>query len=176
MKMLKMKKKLIAVMVAATLIAGTTSSLFAQQGQGQRKMDGKEYRNQKFDGYGHGVICDRLPGITEEQKQKIQALRTANLKPQTQMRNQLAEKQARLKTLQSADEVDMNAINKTVDEMSALRTKMQKNRVALNQEVRKLLTDEQRAIYDAHKGKRMSGHKNHNKQMKKDGKRSRMNW
>lgn len=172
---MKMKKMLIAIIVAATFIAGTTSGLFAQQEQGHRKMDGKEcHKNFKKDG--HGMKCDKLPGITEEQKQKIRDLKTANLKPQTQLRNQIAEKRARLNTLQAADEVDMKAINKTIDEMTALRAEMQKNMVALHQDIRKLLTDEQRAIYDSRKGKRKSGHKNCGKQMKKDCKRSRMNW
>jgi len=172
---MKMKKMLIAVIVAATFIAGTTSGLFAQQGHGQRKTDGKEC-HQKFDGDGHGMKCNKLPGITEEQKQKIRDLKTANLKPRTQLKNQIAEKRARLNTLQAGDEVDMKTINKTIDEMTALRAEMQKNMVALHQDIRKLLTDEQRAIYDSHKGKRKSGHKNCGKQMKKDGKRSGTNW
>ncbi|MBI9038112.1 MAG: Spy/CpxP family protein refolding chaperone [Bacteroidales bacterium] len=171
-----MKKKLIAVMVVATLIAGTNSSLFAQQEQGKQKMDRKEFRNQEFDGNGPRMMCYNLPGITESQKQQIKDLRTANLGTQTQLRNRLAEKRAHLNTLQAADEVDMKAINLTIDEMSALRTTIQKNSVALNQEIRKLLTDEQKTIYDARKGKRKSGHNNHGKQMMKDGKKNKRNW
>jgi len=166
-------KKLIAVMVVATLIAGTSSSLFAQQGQGQRKMDNKELRNNDYDRNERKMLCNELPGITETQKQQIKDLRTANLGTQTQLRNRLAEKRAHLNTLQAADEVDMKAINLTIDEMSALRSTIQKNSVALNQEIRKLLTDEQKTIYDARKGKRKQRINKQRKQTHSDIKSTR---
>ena len=171
-----MKKKLIAVMVAATLIAGTSSSLFAQQGQGQRKLNKEELRNNDYDRNQRKMLCDELPGITETQKQQIKDLRTSDLGTQTQMRNRMAEKRAHLTTLQAADEVDMKAINITIDEMSALRTTIQKNRVALNQEIRKVLTDEQRAIYDARKGQRKHRINKQRKQTHSDTKSPRERW
>jgi len=49
----------------------------------------------------------------------------------------------------------------------------QKNSVALNQEIRKLLTDEQKTIYDARKGKRKQRINKQRKQTHSDIKSTR---
>jgi hypothetical protein len=51
----------------------------------------------------------------------------------------------------------MTAINKTIDEISVLKTTIAKKREAHKQEVRKLLNDEQRLFFDANAGKRGQG-------------------
>jgi hypothetical protein len=44
-------------------------------------------------------------------------------------------------------------INGLIDEMAVIKTKMAKERAANHQEVRKLLTEEQRIKFDSHVGK-----------------------
>ena len=51
----------------------------------------------------------------------------------------------------------MNAINKTIDEISVLKNTMMKKREAHKQEIRKILNDEQRLFFDAHSEKRGEG-------------------
>lgn len=97
-------------------------------------------------------FCRNLPGITPEQTQQMDALRIKNMKETQQLRNELGEKQARLRTLSTSDKPDQNAINKTIDEISAIKANMQKNRMATHQEIRKLLNDEQRVIFDNNNG------------------------
>lgn len=99
--------------------------------------------------------------LSDEQKQKMKDIRFKTEKEVLPLKNQLAEKKARLKTLTTVDKPDMNEINKTIDEMSALRSQIEKKRVASKMEVRSLLTDEQRLLFDMKgdmRGKHMKKH------------------
>jgi len=112
----------------------------------------------------------RVPDLTDAQKSKIEVLRTKQLKEATTHKTLMAEKRTHLNTLRIADKPNMNAINKTIDEMGALRTKHLKNKEAHRQAVRALLTDKQKVYFDArksnmrHKGNRGNrGHRGGNK-------------
>ncbi|NPA35559.1 MAG: periplasmic heavy metal sensor [Chlorobi bacterium] len=102
----------------------------------------------RLNGAGRGYFCNNLPNITEEQKNKLDAMRTEHWKNVQNTQNLIAEKIARLRTLRTADNVDMKEINKTIDELNSLRTQIQKSREQHIQDVRKLLTDEQRVYFD----------------------------
>jgi len=103
----------------------------------------------------HGV-CN-LPDMTEDQKNKIHALKIAHTKEITPLKNELAEKRARKRSLSTVDKPDMAAINKVIDEMSAIRGEMMKKKAAHFQEIRKVLNDEQRVVFDAHAHKMEQG-------------------
>lgn len=161
--------KRISLIAAVAFMAGlmfTNTDAIAQRGQGQRiggNADGQgmmynaqgqgmmNYGNRPYRGTGQCIL-----NLTEEQDAKITNLRTQHLKEVTPLRNELNEKRARLRTLQSADKQDLNAINKTIDEMGALRTSIQKKGAAHRAEVASLLTDEQRVAFNARKANRMS--------------------
>ncbi|MBE0662901.1 MAG: Spy/CpxP family protein refolding chaperone [Bacteroidales bacterium] len=141
--------KLLPAIVLAIVILFTTDA-FAQRGRGYRgqgacrafeEMPDRAAQNQGF--------CINLPGLTEEQSEKMDALRLKNIKENQELRNQLGEKQAQLRTLKTADQPDMNAINNTIDEMAVLRGGMHKNQAATHQEIRKLLTEEQKILFDS---------------------------
>ncbi len=91
-----------------------------------------------------------IPDLTAEQQKKIDDLHFAFMKKMKNNRNLLAEKQVHLNTLRTADKVNMNAINKTIDEIGALRTQMFKDKEAHNQEIRSVLNEQQRLYYDSH--------------------------
>lgn len=97
-------------------------------------------------------MLDRLPDITKEQKAQITKLHAAMLKEVMPIQNVLKEKQARLHTLSTAEKVDMKAINSVIDDMAKLRADIQKKRMKFVQDVRALLTEEQRVIFDQHIG------------------------
>lgn len=97
-------------------------------------------------------FCRNLPGITPEQTEQIDALRLKGMKQTQQLRNELGEKQARLRTLSTSDKPDQNTINKTIDEIAAIKANIQKNRMATHQEIRKLLNDDQRIVFDNNSG------------------------
>lgn len=127
-------------MFLLAMLITINAGLYAQKGYGR----GYGPRN----GSGPGFYCKNIPDLTEDQQGKIDALRTAHLKEMQAYRNQLDEKRAHLQTLRTADKADMNAIDKTIDEMGAIRTKMMKDREQHFQDVRNLLTDDQKVYFD----------------------------
>ncbi|MBE0432071.1 periplasmic heavy metal sensor [candidate division WOR-3 bacterium] len=89
-----------------------------------------------------------IPGLTEEQQTRIKTMRVEHMKAMQSLRNQLGEKKARLRTLTTGDKVNMTEVNKMIDEIGSLRTKMMKQKEQHRQEIRNLLNDEQRIFFD----------------------------
>ena len=89
-----------------------------------------------------------LPDLTEEQKQKIETLHFQLSKDQLSYQNQIEEKEAHLKTISTVDKADITAINKTIDEIYNIKAALAKKEAASNQEIRNILTDKQRVIFD----------------------------
>jgi Spy/CpxP family protein refolding chaperone len=87
--------------------------------------------------------------LDDKQREEIKKIRTEQLKARTQSRNLLREKRAKLEVLQTADKPDMKEINKLIDEIAAIQAQEMKAQAANRQKIRSLLTDEQRAIFDA---------------------------
>ena len=87
--------------------------------------------------------------LDDQQREEIMKIRTEQLKERTQTRNLLNEKRAKLEVLQTADKPDMKEINKVIDEIAAVQAQEMKAQAASRQKIRSLLTDEQRAYYDA---------------------------
>ncbi len=100
-----------------------------------------------------GVNC-HIPGLSPEQDKAIQKLKVAFHKEALQLKNQMAEKKARLNTLRTADKPDMAAIDKTIDELAALKTQLMKKKERHQQEIRALLNDEQRLFFDSKGGRK----------------------
>ena len=128
----------ILIMFAMTMMA------MAQPGPGRG-----EGRHGADDGPGLRASHMNLPDLTDAQKEKMNELRTANMKVILQKRNQVHEKMSRLQTLQTAEKADMKAINSLIDQMAAIKADMARQRAAHRQQVRALLTDEQRVIFDS---------------------------
>lgn len=145
-----MKRKLFSkgllVLMATALIMSISANTFAQgqKGMGQKSDSSK--------------ACFNIPNLTADQQTKIEGLRTKHIKEVTPLQNELAEKRAHLNTLESVEKPDMAAINKTIDEISAIDTKLMKLRASHRVEVASLLTDEQKVAFKAHQGKGMGQH------------------
>ncbi|KAB2871552.1 MAG: Spy/CpxP family protein refolding chaperone [Bacteroidales bacterium] len=122
-------------------------SAYSQQGQQFRGGVGKNP-----DKIGN-ADC-KIPNLTDEQQQKINDLRVKHINDVTPLKNELGEKRARMRTLQSAEKPDLNAINKLIDEMAAVRAQIQKKAAAHKVEVASLLTDEQKVYFNAHQGRK----------------------
>ncbi|MBI9033333.1 MAG: Spy/CpxP family protein refolding chaperone [Bacteroidales bacterium] len=103
-----------------------------------------------------------LPDLTDDQKAQIETLRLSQQQSMLETRNQLDVLHAELKVLTTAENADMKAIDKKAEEIGALKTKMAKQRLAHKQEVRKILTKEQRLVFDTkmqhRKGQGRHGH------------------
>jgi len=98
-----------------------------------------------------------IPDLSEDQKSQIKNLRMQMTKETTPIKAQIREKKAHLNTLSIAEKPDMKAINKTIDEIGALQVKIMKAHAKMRQDIRALLTDEQKVVFDSKAGN-MKGH------------------
>lgn len=120
---------------------------------------------------GNKFYCNRqmLPDLTEEQTEKISELRSNHMAEMTKVKAELKILKAELDQLAIAEQADMKKINSKIDEISALKSKMTKSHYKHRQDVRSLLTEEQRVIFDAKTGKRFGPGHGHRKGHGKHG-------
>ncbi len=135
-------KKVSIVAVAFLMILGMNS--YAQQGRNYDQSQRGDERK----------TC-QIPDLTEEQEAKINDLRLEHLKANTAFRNQMNELRAKKQTLMTSDNSDSKEINAVIDQMTGIHNKMMKTSAKHHQDVRNLLTDEQKIIFDS---KPMRGH------------------
>jgi len=86
--------------------------------------------------------------LNDEQKEKINNLRTDFLKDVKPIKDKLAEKQVKLNTLRTAEKVNMKSINSLIEEIMSLKADLIKKQEAHHQQIRGLLTEEQRIHLD----------------------------
>ena len=96
----------------------------------------------------------RIPDLTEEQKTQIHQIRTSGQKAALPVKNQLREKRAKLITLTSADKYDAKAVNAVVDDISKLEKTIMLFQIEHKQQIRSVLTEEQRVVFDSFAGGR----------------------
>lgn len=137
------KLSIIALTVAMLLFVN--SNLFAQRGMGNNQDDRPGRNNHEF--------CQNIPDLTPEQDAKIKELRVDLLKKVNDLQNQLNELRAKKHTLMTTDKADLNAINSIIDQMTSIQNKLMKERAKHHQDVRSLLTEEQKVIFDSRPGR-----------------------
>jgi len=146
---MKTVKKLLLVNLIGLFI--TTISSTSQPGPKmsfQRQIDRVgTFKTQWF--YGIEQIENQIPNLTEEQKTKIETFSNDFLKETKILKADLAIKKAELRKLELADEPDQLAINKKIEEIGELRTKLEKKRSDFHQKVRSILTNDQKNYFDA---------------------------
>lgn len=136
-------KKSLLVLLVSVLITSFSLNSYAQRGP-------REFRDS-------ARIDHKIPNLTAEQKTKIEGLRVKHQKEVIPLKNELEEKRAHLKTLESMEKVDRDAINKTIDEITALQGKIMKMKVNHRLDVAALLTDEQKVFFNSHREMRDEG-------------------
>ncbi len=126
---------------------------FAQQApQGQRGQQDQQMRQKQE--MKKDRMEEHIPNLTDEQKKSIEEIRIATMKDMQPLKNELGEKEAKFRTLNSADKPDMDAINKQIDEIAVIKTKIAKREAKAHQDVRALLDEDQRIKFDMHHNKR----------------------
>jgi Spy/CpxP family protein refolding chaperone len=130
-----------SVLLTGMVLITMSQILSAQPGLRQnREMDKRGPQGSRF--------SQKIPNLTEEQEMKIKELKTVHMKDMLKYKSELEEKNARLKSLQTADEVDMDKIYKVIDDIGSIEIKMAKGRADMHQKIRALLDDEQIVFFD----------------------------
>lgn len=101
-----------------------------------------------------GLLTNKIPDLTPEQTAKIEPLEIAHHKRMLQLRSLAGELCAHLRTLETADNPSLDAINKQIDLIGANRIAMMKEQAAFRFQVRALLTDKQKIAFDSFKPER----------------------
>jgi len=102
----------------------------------------------KRDGMMKANPAQLAPQFTPEQQKQMTAFKLTLEKDMIQFDNQLNEKRTQLKTLQQVDKPDMKSIYSKIDEITALQNKKMKAAVTHQNNVRSILTEEQRIKFD----------------------------
>ena len=139
--MLKTIQKPILLLTAALFIV-TSGVVYAQYP--------RTGENVRMPMHGDKMPGHMIPDLTDSQKEEMKSLHADHMQAIQPLQNEIGEKQARLRTLQTADKVNMAEINKVIEDIGQIRTEMMKIRATKHQEIRSLLTDEQRVFFDAH--------------------------
>ncbi len=157
-----MKSKL--VIVALLLLFGTGLS-YGQKVKQNKDNDPCPYAEKqhcKGDRH-HG---SKIPDLTEEQEEKMKSFHLEFGQNVLPVKNEIKEKEANLVSLKTAKNVDMAAINSQIEAIGMLKVQLEKKHAELEQEIRKILNDEQRLFFDMHLGEKGPQFKN-KKMMKK---------
>jgi Spy/CpxP family protein refolding chaperone len=137
------KKKPI-LLLSAVILLFISGIAYAQGPQGD--CEGKPHMHGQASSHPRPMI----PDLTDEQKEQMEDLHIEHMKAVQSVHNKINEKEARLRTLQTADKVNMSEINKTIEDIGQMRTELMKLKAAHHQKIRSLLTDNQRVFFDAH--------------------------
>lgn len=145
------RKNFLRLMLIGFYFAITTT-LIAQPGPRMGYMRQTDQFNQKrpFMFYGIERITEQIPDLTEDQKAKIKDFSNDFLKEINTLRADLAIKKAELRKLELAEQPDQNSINKKIDEIGELKTKIEKKRSEFHQKVRSILTKDQKVYFDTY--------------------------
>ena len=81
--------------------------------------------------------------LSDEQQEQLTTLRSEQIKAITPLQNKLGELRAKERTLLSEENVDMDAVNKNLDEQSEVTNSIRKLQVEHQLKVKGILTDEQ---------------------------------
>jgi len=150
-----MKTKILSLLIIATFFIST--GVFAQQpnrkqvyqkNAEQKAMITKRYNSQRN---------NYQKFFTEEQQEAMKTLRLETASKVKPYKNKLHELMAHQQTLTTANNADLKAINKNIDEMSGAKTEIAKIMAAQQQQVRSLLTEEQLLRFDSKKNNRNKG-------------------
>ncbi len=126
----------VVIITFALLITGTT--LAQPLDEDDRSPDKSKRQHQM-----------QIPDLTDEQQEQIKNLKVNHLETILPLQNELKEKEARLHTLSTAENADMQSINSLIEEIGSIKTQMKKGKAAHHQSIRQLLTDDQRILLDA---------------------------
>jgi Spy/CpxP family protein refolding chaperone len=97
--------------------------------------------------HGHGLL---YLDMSEEQEQQVKQLRLAHVKDVQPLRDEVKINRLKINTLMKNDDPDMEQIVSLVEANGKLLTQIQIKSIRLKINVRNLLTDEQKIIFDAH--------------------------
>ena len=90
-----------------------------------------------------------LPGLSDEQRDKIHQASLDHMKAMTPFHNQIREKKARLQTILTTSPFDAKTAEQVAEELGKIETGMLKEMIRHDQTLRNLLTPQQQVVFDS---------------------------
>ena len=90
-----------------------------------------------------------IPGLSNDQKDKIHQANLEHMKTMTPLRNQVREKKARLQTVLTTSPFDNKTADQVAEELGKTGITILKETIRHDQELRNLLTLKQQIVFDA---------------------------
>lgn len=138
------------IFLSLVITAFLFSSVFSQpRRMQQRQFDRQEREELREERDEVRGLLNCIPDLTDEQQEQIENLRIEHLKAMKPIKDQIAEKRVQLRTMSTAEKVDMAKVNAIIDEIGILTTQLLKERINHQQSIRKMLTEKQRVIFDS---------------------------
>jgi Spy/CpxP family protein refolding chaperone len=91
-----------------------------------------------------------LPGLTDEQKTKMENLNLEFQKNILPKENMIREKEAKLVTTFTLEKINQAEADRLIEEIGLLRTEIRKERIRTDLKIREQLTEEQKVIFNNH--------------------------
>jgi len=155
-----MKTKLIFVSFMLLAVVFVSDAM-AQRGRRapdvkdrQRVEQRAEHRTERSE-RGMMEYCQLIPDLTEEQEEAIKKLRVEQVERNTHYRNKMDELRVQKRNLMTG--TSEGDVDQVIDEMTELRNAQMKENVQHRQNVRELLTEDQRIIFDSKVTRRHDG-------------------
>lgn len=144
--------KKIILFTTALFLGFTVLSAQPNKMNKKPQRQGSEFSQRNMGPGGMGVQNSNCRlDLTEEQQDQMKDLRMDHQKNVMTVKNEMGVLAAEQKVLMSGDDQNLNDINKKIDEMQVLRTDLLKMSAKHRLEVRNLLTDEQKVLFDSKK-------------------------
>ncbi len=155
-----MKTKLIFVSFMLLAVVFVSDAM-AQRGRRapdvkdrQRVEQRAEHRTERSE-RGMMEYCQLIPDLTEEQEEAIKKLRVEQVERNTHYRNKMDELRVQKRNLMTG--TSEGDVDQVIDEMTELRNAQMKENVRHRQNIRELLTADQRIIFDSKVTRRHDG-------------------
>jgi len=133
------RTKLITIVVIAALAL----ALVATNALAQRGGRGAGVRGERIE-----RIVEARPVFTDEQKEEIKAIHERYEEERVELSNRIRVLRMEMNDLLGADEPDFDDIEDKLEAVHAVRLEQAKLRLRIHQDVRPLLSDDQRALFD----------------------------
>jgi hypothetical protein len=93
-------------------------------------------------------VLPGIPNLSKEQSEKIKNLQIELALIKQPLENKVREKEAGLHSISTIKSPDIKAIEKQIDEIGTIKIQLAKLQANHDQDIRKILDDEQRLIFD----------------------------
>ena len=147
-----------AFVMLLAIFAFTAS--FAQQTEKKIIIEKKDHHKMKFEESGLPI-----PNLTDKQKEDIKKIHIKTKAEIMKLHAQIEVKEAQINALKLEDNYDLKKIDQLIDEKVKLKADIAKKHVRAEQDIKKLLDDEQKMAFNMmikHKGEKpFHKHPNH---------------